>query len=148
MLLPAAPSHRASLVISASQPQGSRPEAGCVLQTFRDGSGTTGIVDFPSRDDMKYAIRKLDDSEFKNPLCALPTSGLLLPAPVCSSRQLQRAALLATACRAVPLWDGGRATDQAQLRPSLECSRTGPPRLQQLQCIARQSPSRCCGAPL
>ena len=40
----------------------------CWLQTFRDGSGTTGIVDFPSRDDMKYAIRKLDDSEFKNPL--------------------------------------------------------------------------------
>ena len=26
-----------------------------------------GIVDFPSKDDMKYAIRKLDDSEFKNP---------------------------------------------------------------------------------
>ncbi|KAH9331501.1 hypothetical protein KI387_003609, partial [Taxus chinensis] len=36
-------------------------------QVFRDGNGTTGIVDYTNYDDMKYAIRKLDDSEFKNP---------------------------------------------------------------------------------
>eukprot|EP01018_Ginkgo_biloba_P013174 Gb_21062 [translate_table: standard] len=29
--------------------------------------GTTGIVDYTNYDDMKYAIRKLDDSEFRNP---------------------------------------------------------------------------------
>ncbi|KAF8392591.1 hypothetical protein HHK36_022936 [Tetracentron sinense] len=28
--------------------------------------GTTGIVDYTNSDDMKYAIRKLDDSEFRN----------------------------------------------------------------------------------
>ncbi|GFY98706.1 RNA-binding (RRM/RBD/RNP motifs) family protein [Actinidia rufa] len=38
----------------------------CFSQVFRDGSGTTGIVDYTSYDDMKYAIRKLDDSEFRN----------------------------------------------------------------------------------
>lgn len=36
-------------------------------QVFRDGNGTTGVVDYTNYDDMKYAIRKLDDSEFKNP---------------------------------------------------------------------------------
>lgn len=40
----------------------------CFAQVFRDGSaGTMGIVDFTNYDDMKYAIRKLDDSEFRNP---------------------------------------------------------------------------------
>ncbi|ONK55645.1 uncharacterized protein A4U43_UnF630 [Asparagus officinalis] len=29
-------------------------------------AGTTGIVDYSNYDDMKYAIRKLDDSEFRN----------------------------------------------------------------------------------
>lgn len=38
-----------------------------VLQVFRDRDGTVGIVDFSTRDDMKYAIRKLDDTEFRNP---------------------------------------------------------------------------------
>ncbi|KAA8543098.1 hypothetical protein F0562_021407 [Nyssa sinensis] len=38
----------------------------CFSQVFRDTSGTTGIVDYTSYDDMKYAIRKLDDSEFRN----------------------------------------------------------------------------------
>ncbi|OVA02646.1 RNA recognition motif domain [Macleaya cordata] len=38
----------------------------CFSQVFRDGSGTTGIVDYTNYDDMKYAIRKLDDSEFRN----------------------------------------------------------------------------------
>ncbi|GMH25960.1 hypothetical protein Nepgr_027803 [Nepenthes gracilis] len=38
----------------------------CFSQVFRDGKGTTGIVDYTSYDDMKYAIKKLDDSEFKN----------------------------------------------------------------------------------
>ncbi|XP_058082348.1 serine/arginine-rich splicing factor SR34B-like isoform X2 [Magnolia sinica] len=38
----------------------------CFSQVFRDGGGTTGIVDYTNYDDMKYAIRKLDDSEFRN----------------------------------------------------------------------------------
>ncbi|GMP87658.1 hypothetical protein CsSME_00039942 [Camellia sinensis var. sinensis] len=38
----------------------------CFSQVFRDASGTTGIVDYTNNDDMKYAIRKLDDSEFRN----------------------------------------------------------------------------------
>ncbi|XWS52286.1 hypothetical protein CRYUN_Cryun11dG0055100 [Craigia yunnanensis] len=37
-------------------------ERGCLFfQVFRDGSGTIGIVDYTSYDDMKYAIKKLDD---------------------------------------------------------------------------------------
>jgi hypothetical protein len=28
---------------------------------------TIGIVDYATKDDMKYALRKLDDTEFKNP---------------------------------------------------------------------------------
>eukprot|EP00250_Pteridium_aquilinum_P019485 c24449_g3_i2 orf=671-1648(-) len=39
----------------------------CFAQVFRDGRGLVGIVDYTNYDDMKYAIRKLDDSEFKNP---------------------------------------------------------------------------------
>ncbi|KAK9281194.1 hypothetical protein L1049_004089 [Liquidambar formosana] len=38
----------------------------CFSQVFRDGNGTTGIVDYTNYEDMKYAIRKLDDSEFRN----------------------------------------------------------------------------------
>ncbi|GAY40945.1 hypothetical protein CUMW_055660 [Citrus unshiu] len=38
----------------------------CFSQVFRDGSGTTGIVDYTNYDDMKHAIKKLDDSEFRN----------------------------------------------------------------------------------
>ncbi|XP_022757986.1 serine/arginine-rich-splicing factor SR34-like isoform X2 [Durio zibethinus] len=38
----------------------------CFSEVFRDGSGTTGIVDYTNYDDMKYAIKKLDDSEFRN----------------------------------------------------------------------------------
>ncbi|CAN6468843.1 unnamed protein product [Victoria cruziana] len=38
----------------------------CFSQVFREGRGTTGIVDYTNYDDMKYAIRKLDDSEFRN----------------------------------------------------------------------------------
>ncbi|MFS7940655.1 putative RNA recognition motif domain, nucleotide-binding alpha-beta plait domain superfamily [Helianthus anomalus] len=33
---------------------------------FASFQGTTGIVDYTNYDDMKYAIRKLDDSEFQN----------------------------------------------------------------------------------
>ncbi|KAL9261537.1 Serine/arginine-rich-splicing factor SR34-like protein [Drosera capensis] len=36
----------------------------CFSQVFNDG--TNGIVDYTSYDDMKNAIRKLDDSEFRN----------------------------------------------------------------------------------
>lgn len=38
----------------------------CFAQVFKDDRGTTGIVDYTNYDDMKYAIRKLDDSEFRN----------------------------------------------------------------------------------
>ncbi|MFS7986164.1 putative RNA recognition motif domain, nucleotide-binding alpha-beta plait domain superfamily [Helianthus anomalus] len=45
----------------------------CFSQVFREGScniiittGTTGIVDYTNYDDTKYAIRKLDDPEFRN----------------------------------------------------------------------------------
>lgn len=36
-------------------------------QVFREGKGATGIVEYTNYDDMKYAIKKLDDTEFKNP---------------------------------------------------------------------------------
>eukprot|EP01018_Ginkgo_biloba_P035732 Gb_24206 [translate_table: standard] len=38
----------------------------CFAEVFRDSNGTSGIVDYTNMDDMKYAIRKLDDSEFRN----------------------------------------------------------------------------------
>ncbi|XP_057439270.1 serine/arginine-rich splicing factor SR34B isoform X1 [Lotus japonicus] len=38
----------------------------CFSQVFHDGRGTTGIVDYTNHDDMKYAVKKLDDSEFRN----------------------------------------------------------------------------------
>ncbi|GAB2231250.1 hypothetical protein Drorol1_Dr00027539 [Drosera rotundifolia] len=38
----------------------------CFSQIFNDDAGTNGIVDYISYDDMKNAIRKLDDSEFRN----------------------------------------------------------------------------------
>ncbi|KAF9622093.1 hypothetical protein IFM89_029377 [Coptis chinensis] len=38
----------------------------CFSQVFHGSSGTTGIVDYTNYDDMKYAIKKLDDSEFRN----------------------------------------------------------------------------------
>ncbi|OMO86731.1 hypothetical protein CCACVL1_09491 [Corchorus capsularis] len=38
----------------------------CFSQVFRDRGGMRGIVDYTNYDDMKYAIRKLDDSEFRN----------------------------------------------------------------------------------
>ncbi|XP_062144626.1 serine/arginine-rich splicing factor SR30-like [Alnus glutinosa] len=43
-------------------------QAGDVLfsQVFRDRGGMSGIVDYAHYDDMKYAIRKLDDTEFRN----------------------------------------------------------------------------------
>ncbi|KAJ8752519.1 hypothetical protein K2173_004807 [Erythroxylum novogranatense] len=40
----------------------------CFSQVFRDRDGMTGIVDYTNYDDMRYAIRKLDDSEFRNAL--------------------------------------------------------------------------------
>ncbi|XP_038683607.1 serine/arginine-rich splicing factor SR34B-like isoform X2 [Tripterygium wilfordii] len=38
----------------------------CFSQVFRDGSGTTGVVDYANYDDMKYALKKLNNSEFRN----------------------------------------------------------------------------------
>ncbi|KAH6557744.1 hypothetical protein KP509_1Z097200 [Ceratopteris richardii] len=35
-------------------------------QVYRDGGGVKGLVDYTNYEDMKYAIRKLDDSEFRN----------------------------------------------------------------------------------
>ncbi|KAI5657531.1 hypothetical protein M9H77_26324 [Catharanthus roseus] len=39
----------------------------CFAEVSRDSEGTFGLVDYTSHDDMKYAIRKLDDTEFRNP---------------------------------------------------------------------------------
>nr|XP_033512029.1 serine/arginine-rich splicing factor SR34A-like isoform X4 [Nicotiana tomentosiformis] len=39
----------------------------CFSEVSRDSEGTFGLVDYTHYDDMKYAIRKLDDTEFKNP---------------------------------------------------------------------------------
>uniref|UniRef100_A0A0D6R6R3 RRM domain-containing protein n=1 Tax=Araucaria cunninghamii TaxID=56994 RepID=A0A0D6R6R3_ARACU len=39
----------------------------CFAEVYRKGSGTVGVVDYTTYEDMKYAIRKLDDSEFRNP---------------------------------------------------------------------------------
>ncbi|KAK4750938.1 hypothetical protein SAY87_004420 [Trapa incisa] len=38
----------------------------CFSEVYRDRKGVSGIVDYTSYDDMKYAIRKLDDSLFRN----------------------------------------------------------------------------------
>ncbi|KAF5455253.1 hypothetical protein F2P56_024852, partial [Juglans regia] len=37
----------------------------CFSQVFRE-NGTTGVVDYTNYEDMKYAVKKLDDSEFRN----------------------------------------------------------------------------------
>lgn len=39
----------------------------CFAQVYRDGDGMTGMVDYTNYEDMHYAIRKLDDTEFRNP---------------------------------------------------------------------------------
>lgn len=39
----------------------------CFAEVSRDSEGTFGMVDYTNYEDMKYAIRKLDDTEFKNP---------------------------------------------------------------------------------
>ncbi|CAH1446618.1 unnamed protein product [Lactuca virosa] len=39
----------------------------CFAEVSRDSKGTFGLVDYTNYDDMKYAIRKLDDTEFRNP---------------------------------------------------------------------------------
>ncbi|XP_031269368.1 serine/arginine-rich splicing factor SR30-like isoform X2 [Pistacia vera] len=38
----------------------------CFSQVFRDRGGMTGIVDYTTYDDMKYAIKKLNGSAFRN----------------------------------------------------------------------------------
>ncbi|KAK3441589.1 hypothetical protein EUGRSUZ_B01911 [Eucalyptus grandis] len=38
----------------------------CFSEVFRERDGVTGIVDYTSYDDMKYAIKKLDDTLFRN----------------------------------------------------------------------------------
>ncbi|KAG7584346.1 RNA recognition motif domain [Arabidopsis suecica] len=39
----------------------------CYAEVTRNSDGTFGVVDYTNYDDMKYAIRKLDDTEFRNP---------------------------------------------------------------------------------
>ncbi|GAB4826112.1 Serine/arginine-rich splicing factor sr34a [Ancistrocladus abbreviatus] len=39
----------------------------CFAEVYRDSEGTFGLVDYTNYEDMKYAIRKLDDTEFRNP---------------------------------------------------------------------------------
>ncbi|KAF8394586.1 hypothetical protein HHK36_020800 [Tetracentron sinense] len=53
----------------------------CFSQVFRAGGGTTGIVDYTNYDDMKYAIRKLDDSEFRNAFSRASRSRSKSPLP-------------------------------------------------------------------
>lgn len=38
----------------------------CFSQVYRDRDGMRGVVDYTNYDDMKYAIKKLDDSLFRN----------------------------------------------------------------------------------
>ncbi|KAH6819065.1 SERINE-ARGININE PROTEIN 30 [Perilla frutescens var. frutescens] len=38
----------------------------CFSQVYRDRDGMRGVVDYTNYDDMKYAMRKLDDSLFRN----------------------------------------------------------------------------------
>ncbi|EEE54434.1 hypothetical protein OsJ_01505 [Oryza sativa Japonica Group] len=38
----------------------------CFSDVYREAGATVGIVDYTTYEDMKYAIRKLDDSEFRN----------------------------------------------------------------------------------
>ncbi|KAL0703661.1 hypothetical protein Bca4012_070086 [Brassica carinata] len=38
----------------------------CFSEVFRDRGGMSGVVEYSNYDDMKYAIRKLDDSKFRN----------------------------------------------------------------------------------
>eukprot|EP00850_Spirogloea_muscicola_P007960 SM000041S15519 [mRNA] locus=s41:533110:535522:- [translate_table: standard] len=54
----------------------------CFAQVFRDGNGAMGIVDYVTGDDMKYAIKKLDDSEFRNPFARAYIRLLPLAEPV------------------------------------------------------------------
>ncbi|CAH9132979.1 unnamed protein product [Cuscuta epithymum] len=39
----------------------------CFAEVYNEREGTYGLVDYTNYEDMKYAIRKLDDTEFKNP---------------------------------------------------------------------------------
>ncbi|KAM7276503.1 hypothetical protein ACFE04_018369 [Oxalis oulophora] len=39
----------------------------CFAEVYRDGDGAMGVVDYTNLDDMEYAVRKLDDTEFRNP---------------------------------------------------------------------------------
>lgn len=38
-----------------------------LLQVVRDGDGVLGMVDYATADDRAAAIKKLDDTEFRNP---------------------------------------------------------------------------------
>jgi hypothetical protein len=52
-------------------------------QVVRDGDGVLGLVDFATSDDMATAIKRLDDTEFKNPydkyVTALCMAACMLP---------------------------------------------------------------------
>uniref|UniRef100_A0A0E0LPN9 RRM domain-containing protein n=1 Tax=Oryza punctata TaxID=4537 RepID=A0A0E0LPN9_ORYPU len=63
----------------------------CYSEVYREGGGTIGIVDYTNYDDMKYAIRKLDDSEFKNAFSKAYIRPFILTKPKPKSRsQLQQ----------------------------------------------------------
>lgn len=42
----------------------------CFAEVSRDSGGTFGLVDYTNYEDMKYAIRKLNGTEFRNPWAA------------------------------------------------------------------------------
>ncbi|GMQ00095.1 hypothetical protein CsSME_00047320 [Camellia sinensis var. sinensis] len=60
-LLSLAEMHRPCAMVSLCDLPGAQSTA-----LSRSSAGATGIVDYTNYDDMKYAIRKLDDSEFQN----------------------------------------------------------------------------------
>ncbi len=66
--------------VKGKAPQGRSPGCACrtyvqtlcppallTRQVMRDGRGMLGLIDYAARADMETALRKLDDSEFKNP---------------------------------------------------------------------------------
>ncbi|KAG6427316.1 hypothetical protein SASPL_111558 [Salvia splendens] len=55
-----------NISVTARQDHMRRAGDVCFSEVYRDRDGMRGIVDYTNYDDMKYAIRKLDDSLFKN----------------------------------------------------------------------------------
>lgn len=101
----------------------------CFSQVFRDASGTKGIVDYTSYDDMKYAIRKLDDSEFRNAF----SDGIVRVREYKSSRSRSRSRSYSRSRSRSPADSKGRSYSRSRSR-----SRSKSPKTKS----SRRSPSR------